>query len=109
MAGAPNAMPSSLQVSLGQYSDKGRKAVNQDFHGALIPEGMALISKGLVLALADGIGSSNVSHIASETAVSSFLEDYFSTPETWSVRQGLRMHVYRSGHQGGQRPLLPSG
>lgn len=90
MAGAPNAMPSSLQVSLGQYSDKGRKAVNQDFHGALIPEGMALISKGLVLALADGIGSSNVSHIASETAVSSFLEDYFSTPETWSVRQSAQ-------------------
>jgi hypothetical protein len=26
-----------LTISLGQYTDKGRKESNQDFHGACIP------------------------------------------------------------------------
>lgn len=80
-------MPQQLVVSLGQYSDKGRKAVNQDFHGACIPPEPQLGAKGIAIALADGISSSDVSHIASETAVSGFLADYFCTPETWSVKK----------------------
>ena len=32
------------------------------------------------------IGSSNVSHIAAETAVSSFLSDYYSTSDAWSTQ-----------------------
>ena len=36
--------------------------------------------------LADGISSSNVSHIASESAVKSFLTDYYCTSESWSVK-----------------------
>ena len=32
----------ALAVSIGQFSDKGRKEINQDFHGALVPEGAAL-------------------------------------------------------------------
>ncbi|SMG65342.1 [weak similarity to] carbohydrate kinase, fggy family, partial [methanotrophic bacterial endosymbiont of Bathymodiolus sp.] len=50
-------MPSQLKVSVGQYSDKGRKQVNQDFHGAYIPEDPQLTSKGIAIALADGISS----------------------------------------------------
>src|SRR5690606_16564754 len=48
--------------------------------------GPALASKGVALALADGISSSEVSQIASETAVKAFLSDYFCTPEAWSVK-----------------------
>lgn len=80
-------MPQQLVVSLGQYSDKGRKTVNQDFHSACIPPEPQLGAKGIAIALADGISSSDVSHIASETAVSGFLADYFCTPETWSVKK----------------------
>ena len=29
-------MPRELKISIGQYSDKGRKETNQDFHGVLI-------------------------------------------------------------------------
>ena len=36
-----DAWPRELKISIGQHSDKGRKATNQDFHGALIPEGAA--------------------------------------------------------------------
>jgi hypothetical protein len=80
-------MPSELKVSVGQYSDKGRKKINQDFHGVYIPEEPQLTSKGIAIALADGISSSDVSQVASEATVSGFLEDYFCTSEAWSVKK----------------------
>jgi serine/threonine protein phosphatase PrpC len=79
-------MPAQLQISLGQYSDKGRKPINQDFHGALVPGGPLLGMKGIAIVLADGISSSAVSQVASESAVKSFLTDYYCTSETWSVK-----------------------
>lgn len=80
-------MTSQLRISTGQHSDKGRKESNQDFHGIYIPKEPQLTSKGIAVALADGISSSDVSHIASETAVTSFLADYFCTSEAWSVKK----------------------
>jgi len=79
-------MPHQLQISVGQYSDKGRKEVNQDFFGALIPDAPLLDLKGISVVLADGISSSAVSQIASESAVKSFLLDYYCTSEAWSVK-----------------------
>lgn len=81
---------SQLNVSIGQYSDKGRKEVNQDFHGAYIPKGPLLALKGVALVLADGISSSDVSQIASATAVKSFLDDYYCTSEVWSVKKSAQ-------------------
>ncbi|MDK1385893.1 bifunctional protein-serine/threonine kinase/phosphatase [Sinorhizobium sp. 8-89] len=75
-----------LKVSLGQYSAAGRKAINQDFHGAIVPGGAGLMMKGVALAIADGISSSPVSHIAAETAVKSFLTDYYCTSDAWTVK-----------------------
>ena len=79
-------MPRELQISIGQYSDRGRKETNQDFHGALIPGEPLLSLKGIAIVLADGISSSNVSQVASELAVKSFLTDYYCTSESWSVK-----------------------
>ena len=79
-------MPRELQISVGQHSDKGRKQTNQDFHGALIPGEPLLSLKGIAVVLADGISSSNVSQVASESAVKSFLTDYYCTSESWSVK-----------------------
>ena len=80
-------MPNQLSISVGQYSDKGRKAENQDFHGVMIPTEPKLSTKGIVAAIADGISSSQVSHIASEASVTSLLDDYYHTSETWSVKK----------------------
>jgi serine/threonine protein phosphatase PrpC len=79
-------MTAGLQISLGQCSDKGRKSTNQDFHGALIPNEPLLSLKGIAILMADGISSSSVSDVASESAVKSFLTDYYCTPESWSVK-----------------------
>lgn len=83
-------MPDQLIISYGQHSDSGRKAINQDFHGLLIPKEPLLSSKGIAIALADGISSSDVSQIASKTAITGFLEDYFSTAESWSVNTSVQ-------------------
>ena len=79
-------MARQLKVSIGQHSDKGRKPVNQDFYGASIPTGPALVSKGIAIALADGVSSSDVSHVAAESAVKALMTDYYCTSDAWSVK-----------------------
>ncbi len=76
-----------LAVSVGQYSDKGRKKINQDFHGVTIEEEPLLTTKGIAIALADGISSSAVGQVASQATITGFLQDYFCTSEAWSVKK----------------------
>ena len=76
----------TLTISLGQHSDKGRKPSNQDFYGAYLPNESLRATKGIAIALADGISSSEVSREASEAAVGGFLTDYYATPATWAVK-----------------------
>ncbi len=83
---AATASPALLRVSVGQCTEAGRKPLNQDSVGARIAQGALLERKGVACAVADGISSSPVSHLASETAVTGFLADYYSTPDTWSVQ-----------------------
>jgi serine/threonine protein phosphatase PrpC len=75
-----------LRLSIGQCGDQGPEALNQDFHGAVLPAEPMLGRKGAAIALADGISSSAVSQVASESAVKAFLSDYYCTADTWSVR-----------------------
>jgi serine/threonine protein phosphatase PrpC/predicted Ser/Thr protein kinase len=79
-------MPRELKISVGQFSDKGAKETNQDFHGVLIPDEPLLSLKGIAVVLADGISTSKVSRVAAESAVKGFLTDYYCTSESWSVR-----------------------
>ncbi len=83
-------MAQELSVSIGQFSDKGRKKINQDFHGALFPQMPALGMKGIAIVLADGISSSSVSQIAAESTIKSFLSDYYCTSDTWSVKNSAQ-------------------
>ncbi len=79
-------MQQQLSISLGQCSETGRKEVNQDFFGALIPVQPALTLKGISVVIADGISSSRVSRIAAESVTKSFLSDYYCTSDSWSVK-----------------------
>ena len=80
-------MKKTLSIKSGQYSDKGLKEVNQDYCGIEIPEVPHIDSKGIVIALADGISSSKVSQEASKAAIEGFISDYYSTSEAWSVKR----------------------
>lgn len=82
----PEQASERLEVSLGQFSTAGRKPENQDFYGVLEPEGADRVTKGIAIAIADGITTSRLGAAAAETAVKSFLTDYYCTSAAWSVR-----------------------
>jgi serine/threonine protein phosphatase PrpC len=83
-------MSAALTVTIGQHTDPGCKPQNQDFHGASVPQQPLLDTKGVAVALADGISSSQVSQIASELCVKGFLDDYYATAESWTVKSSVQ-------------------
>jgi len=75
-----------LSINTGQATDAGRKKINQDCLGVNHPSSVLVNNKGIAIAIADGISSSQVSQEASQAAVNGFLEDYFCTSDAWSVK-----------------------
>lgn len=75
-----------LTVSVGQMSTRGVKPENQDFHGIGVPDTPLLATKGIVVALADGISTSRMGRQAAEMAVQGLVGDYYDTPESWTVK-----------------------
>ncbi|WP_287601625.1 bifunctional protein-serine/threonine kinase/phosphatase [Thiothrix sp.] len=99
-------MGKSLAVNLGQHSIAGVKPQNEDFHGAYVPKGAGLDSKGIAIALADGVSASEGGKEASQIAVRQFLDDYFSTPDSWTVKHAvtkvlgaLNLWLYNQGQR----------
>ncbi len=76
-----------FKLSVGQYSVAGRKSQNEDAIGIRIPDGNLLTTKGAAAVIADGVSAAEAGKEASHTCVYNFLSDYFSTPESWSVKQ----------------------
>lgn len=88
-------LQSSLRIRFAQRSEAGKKVENQDTVGARLPEGHALTSKGIAIAIADGVSSSKAAREASQTAITGFLTDYYATPDTWRTQQSA-MRVIQS-------------
>ncbi|WP_370261064.1 protein kinase [Limnobacter sp.] len=86
-------MNTTLQVAFGACSQAGAKANNQDAFAALCGQGDAALLKGAAAVVADGLSSCSQAHVASQTAVTSFVEDYFGTPNNWSTQKSLRQVV----------------
>ncbi|MBD5805196.1 Serine/threonine-protein kinase PrkC [Azoarcus sp. Aa7] len=81
------AMP--LSVRLGHATQQGLRPRNEDFVGAATPEGAELEAKGLMLAVADGVGGHANGREAAEYTVRGLLADYYATPDTWSVEKSI--------------------
>jgi len=81
-------MSTKLKITVASYSDKGLKEENQDALSHLVPDNLALLSgKGAAFTLADGVSSSVSAKEASQSCVTGFLSDYFSTPDSGSVKK----------------------
>ena len=76
-------------VTIGQHSMAGRKSSNDDSYGVLIPANSQRETKGIAMAIADGMSSSEAAKTASETCVKSFLEDYYATHDSWTVKTSV--------------------
>jgi serine/threonine protein phosphatase PrpC/predicted Ser/Thr protein kinase len=102
--------PQLLDVAFGGYSSAGLKAENQDAFAVYQPEGSARQLKGCVACIADGVSCSDNAQQASQTAVTTFIDDYLSTPDTWPVKtaaarvlSSLNAWLHHHGQQRGAR------
>jgi serine/threonine protein phosphatase PrpC len=99
-------MSKNLSVTLGQYSTAGIKSQNEDFYGASVPKDASLDSKGICIAIADGVSASEGGKEASQIAVRQFLDDYYSTPDSWTAKHAatrvlgaLNLWLYAQGQK----------
>lgn len=96
-----------LVVDIASHSIQGRKDINEDSVGFHIPEEtLQLESKGIVLAVADGVSSAEAGKEASNTAINRYISDYYQTPETWSVKHAgqkllssINLTLYKRSHE----------
>jgi len=103
-------MASKLRIVAGHFSDAGRKDKNQDCTGFRGAEATSLTTKGFAAAIADGVSSSEHGGEAAAACVHGFLADYFSTPDSWSVKKSaqqiftaLNSWLYRQDSRGDSR------
>ena len=80
-----------LDVALGYSSLTGPRPRNEDYYGYTTPEGAELENKGLLAAVADGVGGHARGREASEFTVRGLLSDYYATPDTWAIPKALDM------------------
>jgi serine/threonine protein phosphatase PrpC/predicted Ser/Thr protein kinase len=78
-----------LAIAVGQHSAAGRKPRNDDSYGLVVPGPGQLEMKGIAIAIADGMSSSEAAKAASETCVKSFLSDYYATHPSWTVKTSV--------------------
>lgn len=84
-----NAQKAGLQLAIGHASLTGPRERNEDYCGVATPEGLELENKGVIAAVADGIGGHKGGREAAEYTVRGLLADYFATPDTWGVPRAI--------------------
>ena len=98
-----------LHLNFGGYSVAGVKASNEDAFTAMLPtESSIRRYKGAVACIADGVSCSANAQMASQTAVTNYISDYYSTPDFWTVQQSavkvissINSWLYQQGHNSG--------
>lgn len=74
-----------LEVVIGGASKAGKKSENQDAFAALQPSAAERESKGIAIAIADGVSSASHAAQASQMSVTQFIQSYYATAESWST------------------------
>ena len=77
---------STLQITSVAATSAGIKPQNEDACGVQSPQGTLLTTKGIAAVIADGVSGSEAGKEASHACVKGFLGDYYSTPESWTVK-----------------------
>jgi protein phosphatase len=103
-------MNNTLNLIYGGHSAAGAKPRNEDAFAAFLPSGHLRDQKGAVAVIADGVSCSENAQQASQTSVTTFIQDYLSTPETWDVRTSasrvlgaLNSWLHAQGHASASR------
>ncbi|WOX04686.1 bifunctional protein-serine/threonine kinase/phosphatase [Microbulbifer pacificus] len=87
MADPCNSLPDTERVAFATATEGGQRAYNDDAVAIYRASGSELRYRGSLAAIADGVGSAEAGGAAARAAVSGFISDYYSTPDSWSVKQ----------------------
>lgn len=80
-----------FRAEVATHTDKGcKKALNEDAVGYSVPEAGLLTTKGAVAVVADGVSSAEAGREAARRSVDVVLQEYFHTPELWSVKHSMQ-------------------
>ncbi len=101
------------ELDIARLSHTGLKNENQDALGYELPESVSVSQqKGAVMAIADGVSACREARKASHTAIAGFIQDYYSTPDSWTVRHSAARvlnALNRWLNQQGQRDIREEG
>lgn len=97
----------TIDVAMGQATTAGIKPVNEDAVASFKPhEQHSITSKGVAVVIADGVSSAEAGREASAYAVKHFVDEYFRTPDTWSVKQAgqktlttINLNLFKKSHE----------
>lgn len=78
----------AFDLDIGFATLAGRKASNEDFCAAMLPE-PGQEGMGSIVAIADGVSTGGMGKEAAQTTVTSLVRDYYGTPETWDTTVAL--------------------
>ena len=80
-----------FKASIATHTEAGsKKSINEDAIGFRVPEEGLLATKGAVAVVADGVSSAEAGQEAARRSVEAVLENYFTTPELWSVKHAIQ-------------------
>ncbi|MFZ5594880.1 MAG: bifunctional protein-serine/threonine kinase/phosphatase [Pseudomonadota bacterium] len=95
-----------LEVRIGFSTLAGRRESNQDYVGTCLSDPRRPDLRGIVAAVADGVGGGKGGREAAEIAVRGFIEGYYGLPETLGVERAaaralgaINRWVYNQGRQ----------
>lgn len=79
-----------LQLRLGHATSAVAGKNNEDFYGIVTPaEQPEAASRGIAVAIADGVSGNGEGRLASETTVKSLLRDFYGAPVSWDIPHAL--------------------
>lgn len=88
----------TLQVRVGFASEPGRRKTNEDYVAAYLARGAQRVTRGVVAAIADGLGGHDGGREAAETAVRGFIDGYYQQTQTFSVERAAERTLAAINH-----------
>jgi serine/threonine protein phosphatase PrpC len=76
-------------VRVGWCTERGQREANEDYVGVWTGTAGQRARRGIVAAVADGVGGAPGGRVAAETAVRAFIDFYLSQPDTLGVRRAV--------------------
>lgn len=84
---------SMLRVQIGLVTRAGRQAENRDFVAAYMATGNERVTKGVLVAVADGVSAGKGGREAAEISVRGLIDGYYGLPETLGVERAAARAV----------------